>query len=320
MSDAVGLRAFLHRRGRWLWFAAGALAVILLVAGYVFLTRAILWDYGGWYSYEESGGPEGDWVAYAAAPAPDAAPEPAADPILTERQIVRDGYVEIRVDDVDAARRQVIAITAASGGFVTESSFYSEPVYGPDGHKRVLDTMPVIDSGRMRLRIPAESFAATLDEIAALGVELVGRESSARDVTLEAADYEIRLGNLRAVREEYLRLLGAAADVEEVLQVSDRLNDTRLEIELIEGRQAWLANQVALAVVDVRLERLPTASDLDPDGPLDAARAGWEASFEVLETLAEWTAATLAFSWWLIPPGAGTVALLSWHVKRRRRS
>ena len=105
--------------------------------------------------------------------------------------------------------------------------------------------------------------------------------------------------------------------ISDIVAVTDRLNDTRREIERIESRLATFSKLVALATLSVELEAVLGPSEAELFGPPDAARAGWEASWVFLETLLEAILATLAFSWWLIPLLV-LLALLLRHLRSRR--
>ena len=210
------------------------------------------------------------------------------------RQIVRRGRINIEVEDVDRAFAQVGEIAAASGGFVADSEIFAGP---RDETGR--STEP--DGAYLRLRIPAERFDSTRDRIAELAEMVESQSASSEDVTLQVTDFEARLRNLRATEQQYLTLLADAEGVEDVVLVTDRLFATRGEIERIEAQLGALARQVELATLTVDIQRIFDPEESDTRGPLDAAREGWDASWQVLEAILEWSLAIIAFSWWLVP-------------------
>ena len=215
------------------------------------------------------------------------------------RTIIRNGSVALEVESVDEAFESVRSVAVANGGFVADSSFYGgDPIYDEDGN--VLER-PRFAS--LTMRVPAERFEQVVSELRALAIEVTSISTSSQDVTGEVTDLESELRNLRAVEAQYLELLGRANAIGDVLQVQDRLNSTRSQIERVEGRIALLDNLADLATlrVELRTPITPVVAEGGSSGPLDAARAGWEASLETLATIAAVGLAVAAFSWWLVP-------------------
>jgi len=133
-------------------------------------------------------------------------------------------------------------------------------------------------------------------------VKVENEQSEANDVTEEYTDLESRLRNLQATETQYLGFLERAQDINEVLQVQDRLNAVRADIEQVRGRANLLAGLSDLATITVHL-RPEAAADSDGGGvsPAEAAEAAWEASLTTLRALAVGLVAIAAFSWWLVP-------------------
>ena len=79
------------------------------------------------------------------------------------------------------------------------------------------------------------------------------------DVTLELSDLDAQLENLRAFETELRALLTEVRErdgtVEGLVAVADRLNQLRMEIDLIEGRRIQLADRVALSTVYVTVRQ-----------------------------------------------------------------
>lgn len=225
------------------------------------------------------------------------------------RQIILRGRINIEVEDVDQTFARVGEIAVASGGFVADSEIFAGP---RDETGR--STEP--DGAYLRLRIPADRFDSTRNQIAELAEMVESQGTSSEDVTTQVTDFEARLRNLRATEQQYLILLADAKGVEDVVLVTDRLFATRGEIERIEAQLGALARRVELATLNVDIQRVYDPDEDDTRGPLDAAREGWDASWQFLESILEWSLAIIAFSWWLVPLAVlgGVIALV---VNRR---
>ena len=228
------------------------------------------------------------------------APAPGAGSVdFLGRQIIRNGSVELEVESVVNAFEQVRSAAIAAGGFVAESSFF-----GRDEEQRA----------RITIRVPADRFDAVVGELRGLAVEVLSISTSSQDVTGEVTDLESSLRNLRAVEVQYLDLLGRAGGIGEILQVQDRLNQTRAQIDRIEGRVQMLGRLTELATLTVSLQpvREPVVAD-GGSGPLDAAGEAWAASLATLSAIATAVLVVAVYSWWLVPfVAVGAFVLRRW--------
>ena len=228
-----------------------------------------------------------------------------------DRQIIREARINIEVEDVETVFARVGDIARASGGFVADSSIYAGPRDGRGAAARA-------ESAYLRLRIPADNLDNVRTRVAEMAETVLSQDSNSQDVTMQVADYEARLRNLRATERQYLELLTEADDVEDVVLVTDRLSGTRGEIERIDAQLTALASLVDLSTLYVDIQRVIDPEEEDVRGPLDAAREGWDTSWRFLEAILETSLAVIAFSWWLLPP-LGLVLLIV-YLRRRSRS
>lgn len=108
------------------------------------------------------------------------------------------------------------------------------------------------------VRVPAQHFDDAFAAASSLGRVL--RESrQASDVTEEFVDLGIRIDTARKARERMLEVLQKAERIEDILKVEAELRRLTEEIERLEGRRKFLADQVALATLEVVFRA--------PDGP-----------------------------------------------------
>jgi hypothetical protein len=247
--------------------------------------------------------------AFPAAP-PSADGATSAD--ILGRTIIRNGSVALEVESVAESFEAVRSVATANGGFVADSTFY--------GGSSATDEDDGSRFASLTLRVPSERFEQVVADLRALAIEVTSISTSSQDVTGEVTDLESDLRNLRAVESQYLELLGRADAIGEVLQVQDRLNQTRSQIERIEGRLALLESLADLATlrVELRTPLAPVVAEAGDSGPLDAARAGWEASLATLSAIASVGLAVAVFSWWLLPVVAVVLlALRRWGTPAR---
>lgn len=245
--------------------------------------------------------------------APSVAPAPAgqtagdalgSEPLAadTDRSIIRTGSVDIEVRSVTDAFEQVRTIATGAGGFVADSSF----VGGKENQ-----------IGRLTLRVPADKFGDVVTQLRGLAVEVRSTSSNARDVTGETSDLEATLRNLRAVEAQYTTLLTRAGSISDILQVQERLNQVRLQIDRTEARRALIQSQTEMSRLSVTLQPVGAPGSSNR-GLRDAASEAWQASLDTLAGIATTAVTVAVYSWWIIPL-AGLAAFL---LRRRwlRRS
>jgi hypothetical protein len=174
-----------------------------------------------------------------------------------------------------------------AGGFVASSKF---ALQGED------------QIASMTVRVPAASYQDVLSEIRGLGVKVDSEGSNASDVTEEYTDLEARLRNLEATEVRLLELMGRATNVNEILQVQDRLNGVRSEIERVKGRMSLLDRLTDLATITVHLRPVVAGSGGGTNGGFDfgaEVSKAWDESLEFLGDVAAAVIAVVVFVWWV---------------------
>jgi hypothetical protein len=106
------------------------------------------------------------------------------------------------------------------------------------------------------IRVPAERFDGSLEQLKPLGDEL-HREVSVQDVTAEFNDLTIQLKNLRAMRDRFEQLLKRAVSVQDALAIERELQRVLGQIERIQGRLKVLRELLAYSTITVRFEARP---------------------------------------------------------------
>ena len=180
---------------------------------------------------------------------------------VQQRQLIRTGDIELRVNDTEAAGESVREIAAERDGFVAASNREVN-----ERHNETWRTERIV------IRVPGESFDGAVAEVEALG-EVRSSETRTEDVTDRLVDIEARLENLRAERDRLRGLYEQANETDDVLAVQQELADVQEEIERLEAKKASLERDVAYSTIAVHLTEEPP----DPPEP-DPERAWYETS------------------------------------------
>jgi hypothetical protein len=225
---------------------------------------------------------------------------------LLGRKVIRHATLDLEVESVAESYDRVAALASSLGGFVAEASFSG----AADSRTAYLV-----------IRVPSERYEQALNDLRGIATEVRSIASGTQDVTGEVTDMEAALRNLRAVEAQYVELLSRAQAIPDILQVQERLQQVRAEIEQTEGRLALLNRLTDLATITVQLAPVPVPPQVEgPRTPLDAASGAWEASLDSLRQVAVVGVAVVVYSWWLVPVAAVALVVALRVVRARREA
>ncbi|MEP7037434.1 MAG: DUF4349 domain-containing protein [Acidobacteriota bacterium] len=175
-------------------------------------------------------------------------------PVVVERKIIRNADLTLEANSPEEAQQQISSIVDSKGGFVIESKQSSSDVQATTR-----------DTVTMTLRVPAEKFDETLNEIRKTSSRVIVETVKGEDVTEEFIDIEARLKTKKALEEQFLEIMKRSNSVEDALNVQRELAEVRGEIEQIEGRKRFLENQASLSTIKISLQS-PTAFSANSSG------------------------------------------------------
>jgi uncharacterized protein DUF4349 len=214
------------------------------------------------------GGGEPISVALASNGAPDA---------LDTRRIIRNGSLDLLVNDVSQSIDKIGSIVTRVGGFVEKSSQTNS-----GGH-----------SASVTVRVPAARLDPVIVQIKALATTVDRESVEARDVTREYIDLDARLRNAQAEEAQYLQILKRATTIKDTLDVTEKLADVRGRIEQMQGEMKFLTAQIDMSTLEIQLR---AEADAVVAGihwrPLRQAKI---AASEMVAGLADWVDSVVAF-------------------------
>ena len=165
--------------------------------------------------------------------APSFAPSPQT------RMLIKTADLVCEVENFDEARSRVQNLAEQNGGYIVSS----QTSISDENRK----------SGRVSLRIPSDKFDETLTALKKLAKKTGSESIYGNDVTEEFYDVSARIDNKRKAEQRFQEILRTASKTTEILEVERALVEVREEIERMEGRKRFLADQVALSTITVNL-------------------------------------------------------------------
>ncbi len=242
------------------------------------------------------------------------------------RSIIRTGSMELQVESVSDSFERVSAIATGAGGFVAESRFFGrqgDPTVPPRTavEDRAAPQTPVSrppqGGASLTLRIPANRFDDVVQQLRGVAAEVRSINTGSQDVTGDVTDLESTIRNLRAVEARYIEMLGTARTTADILQIQDRLNQTRSQIERADGRLQGLRRLADMSTLTVSLNPVvPQVTPPSKPGVFAPVGEAWAASLEALQQLGLAVLIAGAFGWWMLP----LIALALWAANRLLRN
>jgi Domain of unknown function (DUF4349) len=161
-----------------------------------------------------------------------------------ERKIIRNAEMTIETDTPNESQRLIGSIAEKHGGFVVISESKKNEAVSQSVASTVVN---------MVVRVPAQKFEATMEEIRGVGGRILHEKRAGQDVTEEYIDLEARIRTKRALETQFMEIMKQAHKVSDALEVQTQLAEVRTEIERLEGRRRFLENQSALSTINITL-------------------------------------------------------------------
>jgi hypothetical protein len=221
-----------------------------------------------------------------------------------ERKIVRTISIALIVEKPADAAGKVQQLAESAGGFLTS--------WQANGDREAT-------SASLMIRVPVAKFESTRTAIRKLAQRVENESVQAADVSTPYVDDQARLRNLRAQETQYLAILRQARTVKDTLDVSDKLNQVRGEIEQQQSEFNILSKQVELVAISVSLRKETETQVFGlPWHPLYevklAARLGLEGLIDYATSVLSFLFYLPAILLWMATILVG--AALAWRVLR----
>lgn len=157
---------------------------------------------------------------------------------LADRKLVRTSSIDLLVKSPAESAERIRSLTERVGGFLVKSQTNG-------AHDAT--------NASLTIRVPVARFAEVGAEIRKLGLRVEREQMDAEDETRQYVDQQARLRNLRAQETQYLTILKQAKTVKDTLDVSEKLNGVRGDIEQQQAEFEALSKQVETVAITVSL-------------------------------------------------------------------
>jgi hypothetical protein len=159
-------------------------------------------------------------------------------PLPQDRLIIKNGEMDLIVDNTDIAIDRITQISADNGGYVLSTQ---------------ADALNGVKNATMTIAVQASQFDTAMRRLRDIAVEVRREISTGQDVTAEFVDLNSRLTNLEATRDRIRTFLERAATVQEALEINNQLSAVEAEIEQVKGRMNYLGGRAAFSTITIYL-------------------------------------------------------------------
>lgn len=163
----------------------------------------------------------------------------------TARKLIRNVNLQVETEEFDDLLSTISRKTESLSGYIEESYTYNGSTYYGRGSR----------NASLTIRIPAERLDDFLSEISEVS-NVISRNESVTDVTLQYVDMESHKKALLAEQERLLELIEQAENIEDIITIESRLSEVRYQLESMESQLRTMDNQVSYSTVYLSIEEV----------------------------------------------------------------
>lgn len=161
--------------------------------------------------------------------------KPLSDSNQIERKLIKQGYIQLSVDSLEASDSNIESWTKKYNGYISESNSNS---YN--------------NSCNYTIKIPAEYFDEAMNTLSSFG-KVRNRSITVEDVTDRFYDLESRLESKKILKDKYNQYLKKAENMKDLLEVERQLNSVISELEAMEGQMKRLNHQISYSTIELNV-------------------------------------------------------------------
>ena len=163
----------------------------------------------------------------------------------TSRKLIRNVNLDVETETFDELLSSVQNKIDRLGGYIEESFTYNGSSYYGQDYR----------NANLSIRIPADKLNEFLSDVAEIS-NVIRRNESVTDVTLQYVDMESHKKMLREEQERLLELLEQAESMEDIIAIESRLTDVRYQLESMEAQLRTIDNQVNYSTVYLNINEV----------------------------------------------------------------
>lgn len=153
--------------------------------------------------------------------------------------------MEVETEEFDTLLSKVEKKVNALGGYIESSYTYNGSSYYGSRSR----------DASMTIRIPAEKLDDFLSEVAESS-NVISRNDSVTDVTLQYVDLESHKKVLLAEQDRLLELMEQVETIEDIIALESRLSEVRYQLESMESQLRTYDNQISYSTIYLNINEV----------------------------------------------------------------
>ncbi|HOW60210.1 MAG TPA: DUF4349 domain-containing protein [Candidatus Moranbacteria bacterium] len=197
----------------------------------------------------------------------------SGDFLQADKKIIKNGDLELKVKSAEETAEKISEIAKDNGGEIFSSNFYQ--------------SAKSIKSGTITIKVPVANFEKTFSEIKKVSSLVIRESISGQDVTEQYVDLKAQLTNRQAEEQSYIKILGQAQKIDDVLAVTQQLSRVRGTIEQIQGKIKYLDSQTDMSTISANLTEDENITIADSWRPWQVVKESFNSLIKVMQGLVD---------------------------------
>ena len=189
------------------------------------------------------------------------------------RKLIRTVDLEVETKEYETLMTNIETKIRELGGYIENEYSYNGSSYQKGQSQTRYSNMII--------RIPDSRLDEFVNEMGGMS-NIVSKQSTASDVTLQYTDIESKRDMYRAELESLNALLEKADTIEDIYYLTERITEVRYNIESMERQLRLYDNQVDYATVNLNVKEVEvlTPQVVEEKSTGEEIKEGWKASWE----------------------------------------
>jgi hypothetical protein len=159
------------------------------------------------------------------------------------KKVIKTGDIEFQSKDIEKDYQSINKILSGTKAYIENES-----------QSKTTDRVYY----NLTIRVPADQYDTLFSKMSGIAFRLDRKSSNIQDVTERYYDLKTRIKNKKVLESRYIELLQQANEISEILEIEQKLNEVRTEIESLEGQFRYLSKQVSFSTINLSFyEELP---------------------------------------------------------------
>ncbi len=158
--------------------------------------------------------------------------------VSVEKKLIKEGNISFETDNINATKKNITTLLNKVGGYIEQENESNDNYESRKEYK-------------LTARIPANNFDQFLNGVTSNADKIDSKNISVRDVTANFIDITSRLANKKKLEERYLDLLKKSSKVSDLLEVEEKLNEIRSDIESTQTQLNYLNKDISYSTLNL---------------------------------------------------------------------